>query len=121
MSDCLPVFKRREMKVSIKKKKYEFSFDSTMQVMYGYEKLMPDHPFFSGSKITEWFVLFYSILIVSNEGFDVPFDEFCKCAEDPNLFKRMQEYYVKRVGEINRIAVEMNGDQPEDADDKKKD
>lgn len=109
------------MKVSIKKKKYEFSFDTTMQVMYGYEKLMPDHPFFSGSKITEWFVLFYSILIVSNEGFDLPFDEFCKCAEDPNLFKRMQEYYVKRVGEINRIALEMNGDQPDDDDDKKKD
>ena len=33
----------------------------------------------------------------------------------------MQEYYVKRVGEINRIAVEMNGDQPDDEEDKKKD
>lgn len=105
------------MKISIKKKIYDFEFDSLLGALYLFQTTTGR--IYEGGNVVDLYVLWYAILHLCNEGITLTFDEFCHALNDSKLLGRIQDYYVARTKALSDIAEEENGEQPDDG--KKKD
>jgi len=104
------------MKVTIKGKEYEFSFDSVWGPMYLYEEVAGDKMPFDPRKTACLHLLFYCILLRSNPGLDLTLEEFLVSLNDLNMANAMRDYYVRRMDVLTGFA----SDEAEQAGDKKK-
>lgn len=92
------------MKITIKGKEYEFSFDSIWGPMYAYEVLAGKKlPFNPGSTLCIH-ILYYCILCRANEGFTLSFEDFITSLNDITLVNAMSDYYVKRMEVLSETA-----------------
>ena len=107
------------MQIKIKKKTYNFEFDSLLGPLYLFQTTTGR--VYEGGSVYDLYILFYAILHLSNEGLTLTFDEFCHALNDQKLLTRIQDYYVARTKALSDIAEEENGEQPGDETDKKKD
>ena len=105
------------MQISIKKKLYNFEFDSLLGPLYLFQTTTGR--VYEGGNVYDLYILFYAILHLSNEGLTLTFDEFAHALNDQKLLNRIQTYYVERTKAISDLAEEENGEQPDDS--KKKD
>lgn len=85
------------MKVTIKGREYEFSFDSVWGPMYLYEEVAGDKMPFDPRKTACLHLLFYCILLRSNPGLDLTLEEFLISLNDLNMANAMRDYYVTRM------------------------
>lgn len=80
--------------IQIKNKQYVLKY--TLRAFFAFEN-MTGYPFKFGKMIDEY-ILFYSILLASNESFDMPFDEFISvCDESPSLFQEFTNFALKEI------------------------
>jgi hypothetical protein len=105
------------MKVSIKKKIYDFEFDTLLGALYLFET--SQHRVYDGGSVFDLYVLWYAILTLCNEGMTLTFQEFSNALNDQKLLKRIQDYYIERTQAIADLAEEENGEQPGDEGKKK--
>ncbi|GLL55355.1 hypothetical protein KUBF_30180 [Bacteroides finegoldii] len=85
------------MKVTIKGKEYEFSFDSIWGPMYTYEVMAGKKLPFNPESTLCLHILYYCILCRANEGFTLSFEDFILSLNDITLVNAMSDYYVKRM------------------------
>ena len=80
--------------ISIKNKEYLLKY--TLRAFFIFEN-MTGYSFKFGTVLDEY-LLFYSMLLANNAGFDTPFDEFINlCDESPALFKEFKDFFLKEV------------------------
>lgn len=103
------------MKIELKGREFEFSFDSVWGPMYTYEDIAGDKLPFDPRKTLCMHILFYCILLRANKGFDLTFDEFVESLNDLETAAKMKEYYLKRMDVLS------TGVEAVDEDGKKKD
>lgn len=105
------------MKVTIKGKEYEFSFDSIWGPMYTYEVLAGKKlPFDPGSTLC-LHILYYCILCRANPDFTLSFEDFMMSLNDINLVNAMSDYYIKRMEVLtgtadDEVEKKKNGETP---------
>lgn len=101
------------MKVRIKGREYNFTFDSVWGPMYLYEEIAGEKMPFNPRKTACLHLLFYCILLRSNPGLDVSLEEFLTALNDLGMANAMCDYYVKRVDVLTGFAsaeAEQEGD-----------
>lgn len=103
--------------VKINGKKYNFTFDSLLGLYYRFETVTGES--FNYTKISHLMMMFWVVLSMANDGFDLELEAYQKAINDPNLFKRMHELWNKRVQIISEQAVADNGAQDEEDEQKK--
>lgn len=104
------------MKVTIKGREYEFTFDSVWGPMYLYEEIAGEKMPFDPRKTACLHLLFYCILLRSNPGLDVELEEFLLSLNNLDMANAMRDYYVKRMN----VLTGASGDEAGSTDDKKK-
>lgn len=92
------------MKVMIKGKEYNFGFDSIWGPMYLYEEIAGEKLPFDPRKTACLHVLFYCILLRSNQGLDVTLEEFLLSLNNLKMASEMREYYVKRMDVLSGLS-----------------
>lgn len=107
------------MKVKIKDKEYDFSFDSVWGPIYTYEEIAGSRLPFDPRKTMCMHILFYCILLKANKDFTLELEDFMKALDDMSLATSMNKYYN------DRMAVLTIGDHEDqekvEGDNKKKD
>lgn len=105
------------MKVTIKEKEYEFSFDSIWGPLYTYEAVAGNKLPYDPHKMLCLHILFWCILMRGNSDFDMPLDKFIIELNNVDLVRSMTEYYRNRM-EVLGTGV---SEEAIEEDDKKKD
>lgn len=105
------------MKVTIKGKEYNFTFDSVWGPMYLYEEMAGDKMPFNPRKTACLHLLFYCILLRSNPGLDLTLEDFLLSLNNLDMANAMRDYYVTRMD----VLTSLSGDEAEsEGGDKKK-
>lgn len=105
------------MKVTIKGKEYNFTFDSVWGPMYLYEEMAGDKMPFNPRKTACLHLLFYCILLRSNPGLDLTLEDFLLSLNNLDMANAMRDYYVTRMD----VLTSLSGDEDESEEgDKKK-
>lgn len=108
------------MEIKIKGKKYKWGFDSVWGPTYAYEMVCGDKLPFDAKKVLCLHVMWWCILMQSNEGCDVSLDEWMKAMNDVSLAKRLGEEYARRMQALMDGATSENffeGSDGSDGDD----
>lgn len=85
------------MKIIIRDKEYEFSFDSIWGPMYTYEVIAGKKLPFDPRKTLCIHIIYYCILLRANEDFTLSFEDFILALNNTDLVKAMSDYYEKRM------------------------
>lgn len=105
------------IEIKIKGKKYKWGFDSVWGPTYAYEMVCGDKLPFDARKVLCLHVMWWCILMQSNEGCDVSLDEWMKAMNDVELAKRLGEEYAKRMQALMDGATSENFFDGSDGDD----
>ena len=105
------------MKVKIKGREYNFTFDSVWGPMYLYEEIAGEKMPFDPRKTACMHLLFYCILLRSNPGLDVTLEEFLLSLNNLKMANEMRDYYVKRMDVLSGLSSDET--ETEEGDKKK--
>lgn len=92
------------MKVTIKGKEYNFTFDSVWGPMYLYEEMAGDKMPFNPRKTACLHLLFYCILLRSNPGLDLTLEDFLLSLNNLDMANAMRDYYVTRMDVLTSLS-----------------
>lgn len=85
------------MKIVIKGKEYEFSFDSIWGPLYSYEVIVGKKLPFNPAITLCMHIMYYCVLLRANPDFDLTFDDFIESLNDVKLVNAMSKYYANRM------------------------
>lgn len=97
------------MKITIKEKEYEFSFDSIWGPMYTYEVLAGKKLPFNPASTLCLHIMYYCILLRANDDLTLSFEDFMSSLNNITLVNTMSNYYINRM----KVLTEEADDVPE--------
>ena len=97
------------MKVIIKGREYEFDFGSVWGPTYTYEVLTSMQLPYNPQSTLCNHIMCYGILVRSNPGMTLGFEEFIEALNDVKLSKQLLDYYFKRLGVLAQLGKEEDG------------
>lgn len=100
------------MKIKIKDKEYEYSFDSIWGVIYDFETLTQGKVTYDGKIMLHNHIAIYGILLRKNEDFTMEFEEFVSALNDMKLANQLVSYFTKRMQLLSEVSIAPEGEEP---------
>lgn len=89
------------MKISINNNDYILKY--TLRALFIFERIAETQ--FTGTKLMDYYLLFYCILLANNDTFNMTFDELIEvCDNEPSLFKEFMIFLNKEFEIQNQLV-----------------